>query len=77
MDADLSSYLDETVSSLQDGADRLVDCDSMKKKTCTFLKESRALMADLMADQPFFLLSAAFASGLLLGRAVFSGKKPS
>ncbi|GFE96864.1 MULTISPECIES: hypothetical protein [unclassified Gluconobacter] len=77
MDADLASYLDESVPSLQDGAGRVVDCTCAKKNICSFLKESRAVVADLMVDQPFFLLLSAFVSGLLLGRSLFSGKKPS
>lgn len=77
MDADLASYLDESVPSLQEGAERLVDCTGAKKNICSFVRESRTVVADLMVDQPFFLLLSAFVSGLLLGRSLFSGKKPS
>ncbi|GAC87571.1 hypothetical protein Gbth_005_136 [Gluconobacter thailandicus F149-1 = NBRC 100600] len=77
MDADLAPYLDETVPSLQKGAERLVNCDCVKKNIGTVANESRALLADLMVDQPFFLLLCAFVSGLLLGRSLFSEKKPS
>lgn len=56
MDADLAPYLDETVPSLQKGAARLVNCDCVKKNIGTVANESRALLADLMVDQPFFLL---------------------
>ena len=77
MDADLASYLDKAVPSLQEGAEHFVDCDRVKKNICTVARESRAVVADLMVDQPLFLLSSAFVSGLLLGRTLFSGKKPS
>ncbi|MBS1071379.1 hypothetical protein JK222_06630 [Gluconobacter cerinus] len=77
MDADLASYLDESVPSLQDGAGRVVDCTRAKKNICSFLKESREVVADLMLDQPLFLLFSAFLSGLLFARTLFSGKKPS
>lgn len=77
MDGDLAPYLDEAVPSLQEGAGRIFNCEGAKKNLCTVARESRAVVADFMVDQPFFLLSSAFVSGLLLGRTLFSGKKPS
>ena len=73
MDADLASYLDESVPSLQDGAGRVVDCSRAKKNICSFLKESRAVVADLMVDQPLLWLLVSFFLGLLLGKRLFRG----